>query len=138
MPLWLGSYICLYLSIYLSIFLCLVVGFRPRFHGYHLAPSEGSCLKRQTTYQALTGSTSGTCEARGGRIASQMAKFLIFVCASLHVVRLSSYTCANRRTDEQELEEGRDAWSIFIWQRQHKKAVIRGILWVPLYVKQVT
>ena len=40
--------------------------------------------------------------------------------------------------DEQELEEGHDAWSIFIWQKQHKKAVIRGILWVPLYVKQVT
>ena len=52
-----AGFLYTFVSIYLSIFLCLVVGFRPRFHGYHFAPSEGSCLKRQTTYQALTGST---------------------------------------------------------------------------------
>ena len=52
-----AGFLYMFLSIYLSIFLCLVVGFRPRFHGYHLAPSEDSCSKRQTTYQALTGST---------------------------------------------------------------------------------
>ena len=39
----------LYVCIYLSIFLRLVVGFRARFHNGHLAPSEVSCLKRQTT-----------------------------------------------------------------------------------------
>ena len=49
MLLWLGAYICNWLAGYRAIFLCLVVGFRPRFHSGHLAPSEVSCLKRRTT-----------------------------------------------------------------------------------------
>ena len=44
MLLWLGAYICNwlvgYLAGYLAILLCLVVGFRPRFHSGHLAPSQ--------------------------------------------------------------------------------------------------
>ena len=31
------------------LWLCFVVGFRPRFHSGYLAPSDVSCLKRQTT-----------------------------------------------------------------------------------------
>ena len=46
-------YVSIYLPIYLSMFLCLVVGFRPRFHSGHLAPSEFSCSKRQTTLTTL-------------------------------------------------------------------------------------
>ena len=46
MLLWLGSYTCLYLSIFLGL---IVARFLPRFHSGHLAPSEGSCFKRQTT-----------------------------------------------------------------------------------------
>ena len=38
-----------FLYMFVSIFPYLVVGFRPRFHSSHLAPSEGSCLKRQPT-----------------------------------------------------------------------------------------
>ena len=51
MLLWLQTtiYVTGWLAGYLSVFLCLVVGFRPRFHSGHLAPSEVSCLKRQTT-----------------------------------------------------------------------------------------
>ena len=54
MLLWLGSYICLFLSghlsVYISVYISMsVVGFQARFHSGHLAPSEVSCLKRQTT-----------------------------------------------------------------------------------------
>ena len=38
-----------FLYMFVSILLCLVAGVRPRFHSSHLAPSEGSCLKRQPT-----------------------------------------------------------------------------------------
>ena len=46
---WVPIYVTGWLAIWL--YFCLVVGFRPRFHSGHLAPSEVSCLKRQTTLQ---------------------------------------------------------------------------------------
>ena len=75
-----------------------------------------------------------------------MAKFLNRICASLHIRHsyiiflptgiielMSREHCVKMNWN---LDDGHDAWSIFIWERQCKKAVIRAILWVPLYVNR--
>ena len=52
---WLPIYVTGWLRAgWLAIFACLFVGFRPRFQSAHHAPSEVSCLERQTTLRVIT------------------------------------------------------------------------------------
>ena len=69
-----------FLYMFVSIFLCLVAGFRPRFHSGHLAPSEGTCLKRQTTYQVFDKDRIEPSDFQGGYRVSPDAVGYLHLC----------------------------------------------------------
>ena len=86
---WVPIYVC-------TIFLCLVVEFRPRFHSAHLAPSEFSCLKRQTTLLNIRSDPMATWECAKQVQASPQLLGKRNACA-LHFKELKKNSHRSRR-----------------------------------------